>query len=32
MLKVVKQYKDPKLQAEYLYSLIESEDFEWQLP
>lgn len=31
MLKVVKQYKDPKLQAEYLYSLIESEDYEWQL-
>lgn len=31
MLKDVKQYKDPKLQAEYLYSLIESEDYEWQL-
>ena len=26
MSKIIKQYKDPKLQAEYLYSLIESED------
>ena len=26
MAKIIKQYKDPKLQAEYLYSLIESED------
>ena len=25
MAKIIKQYKDPKLQAEYLYSLIESE-------
>ena len=31
MAKIVKQYKDPKLQAEYLYSLIESEVYEWQL-
>ena len=25
MAKIIKQYKDPKLKAEYLYSLIESE-------
>ena len=25
MAKIINQYKDPKLQAEYLYSLIESE-------
>ena len=31
MSKIIKQYKDPKLQTEYLYSLIESEDYEWQL-